>query len=348
MATNNMDSNDLKTALVDGLVNESVMKKITILSQNLDTPLSDMIGTGSHGNEYHSWTQDTNKLPNPVNAQVDGRDSTENDAVPGTRTGNHSQISTKDIAISTRADTSDTIGFQKASAHQLMMRSEDLRRDVEAGMCSNNISRPDNGDATAGLSGGLQAWLSTNSFVASDGSLGGFNTSTGIVDAVTNGTAEALTETKIRDAAQKVYQQGGNPSKLLMVPDVCRQLSSYMFTSSARIATLTSETTQSNSAATAKGSVNVMVTDFNVTLDFVPSRTMRNYDYGTTDAESCAFLIDTSKLQLSWLHGIRAERLAKNGLSERWLMSGDWTLVVDDEKAHACINSIDNTAAVTA
>ena len=113
---------------------------------------------------------------------------------------------------------------------------------------------------------------------------------------------------------------------------------------SARIATLTAETGQSQSGATAKGSVNVFVTDFGVTLDLIPNRIQQNY---ATD-ESSAFLIDPMHLRLSYLHAPRVEPLAKTGLGEKRLMSADWTLVVTTEKAHGLICSIDNTASVTA
>ena len=350
MATTNLDGYNLKQALVDGLVYEDVMDTITDLSRDIPTPLSDMIGTGSHGNEYTSWTLDELSTPNPLNAQVDGRDSSENDAAVGERVGNHSQISTKDIAVSTRADASNTIGFQKTTTYQLSMRNQELRRDTEAAMLANNASVAGT-DTVAGVSGSLQSWLETNSSYPADGTAGAFDIAgagTTLTTAAVNGTPEALTETKVRDVAQLCYESGGNPSVLMMVPSVCRSLSEYMFTSSARIATLTAETGQSASSSTAKGSVNIMVTDFGVTLEFHGNRLQPNYDWDGANANSAAFLIDPSKLELSYLNGFRAERLAKTGLSEKWLMNGDWTLKVLSEKAHGVIGGISNAAAVTA
>ena len=130
----------------------------------------------------------------------------------------------------------------------------------------------------------------------------------------------------------------------MMVPKACRLVSEYLFSSSARVATLTAETGQSKSAATAKGSINIFVTDFGVTLDLIPNRLQQNTD---TDV-STAFLIDPMHLRQSFLHSPRTEPLAKTGLSEKRMMSADWTLVVTTEKAHGCIPAIDNTAAVTA
>ena len=67
------DGTDLRGALLGGLINESVMKTITDISK-IPLPLTNAIGTGSHGNQYHSWTQDKLADPSITNAQIDGRD----------------------------------------------------------------------------------------------------------------------------------------------------------------------------------------------------------------------------------------------------------------------------------
>ena len=340
-----LSSEDLKGVAVNGLINEDVMQKIWDISK-IPLPLTDMIGTDSHVNELYEWTQDTLAAAVTTNAVVDGVDITASagDVARGVRVGNHSQTSVKSVSVSTRAIESDTIGRANELSYQVMMRQQELRRDNEAAMLSNNPSIAPVADTTAGQSGALAAWLETNvSLAATPGTVGGFNTSTGIVDAFTPGTKEAMTESKIRDVAEDVYTEGGNPTVLMMIPKVCRAFSEYLFSSSARIATLTSETGQSESAATAKGSVNVFVTDFGVTLDLIPNRLQPS-----VSAVSQAFMLDPQHLRQSFLHSFRTEPLAKTGLSEKRLMSCDWTLVVTTEKAHGMVTDIDNTLAVTA
>ena len=333
-------SADLKAALVGGLIHEDVMTSITNLSKNIDTPLSDMIGRGTHGNEYYSWTQDTQATPSSTNAVLDGMSPTVNDATVGSRVGNHSQISQKYVSVSTRNDASKTIGFAKSSAYQIQLRTEDLRRDIECAMLSNNESIADT-DPQVGISGGLNAWIATNH--QTSGAAGGFSTGTGLVVPYTPGTARGLTEAMVRQASSDVYKQGGNASVFMAVPDLISGLSQYMFTSSSRIATLTREAPE-NKAGTAIMSVNVMVLDFNVTMKMIPNRVQEDISAGV----STAFVLDPAKLELSNLRGMRAERLAKTGLAENWQISQDWTLVVNDEKAHACISDITNTDDVTA
>lgn len=342
MSTSNLDSYNLKSVLVNGLINEDVMQKIWDISK-IPLPLTQMIGTDSHDNEYYEWTQDTLAAPVIDNKVVDGADITQNDTSTGARVGNHSQTSVKNVQVSTRAKDSDTIGRANEVAYQVMMRQQELRRDNEAAMLSNNPSITGT-DTVAGQSGGFNAWLTTSNEVGATGATGGFNTGTGIVDAYTPGTARALTETLVRDVAESVYQEGGNVSVMMMVPSVCRKFSEYLFTSSARVATLMSDVNEKGSAATATGSVNVFVTDFGVTLDLIPNRLQQNV---ATDV-STAFLIDPMHVRMSFLTPYQTEPLAKTGLSDKRLMSCDWTFVVTTEKAHGAVSDIDNTADVTA
>ena len=343
MSTDNLDSHNLKSALVNGLINEDVMQQIWNISK-IPLPFTDLCGTDSHGNEYYEWTQDSLSVPAIDNKVIDGEDITQNDTAVGVRVGNHSQTSVKAVAVSTRAIESDTIGRANEKSYQVMMRQQELKRDMEAQMLSNSPSIAGT-DAVAGQSGGLNAWLETNvSLAATPGTVGGYNTATGIVDAfVTGGAAEALTETKVRDVAESIYTEGGNPSIFMAVPKVIRAFSEYLFTSSARIATLTAETNQKG-PATGVGSVSIFVTDFGVTLDLIPNRLQAE----TVAGESTAFLIDPQHVRQSFLHSVRTEPLAKTGLSEKSLMSADYTLVVTTEKAHGMITDIDNSAPVTA
>ena len=344
MSTANLDAHNLGAVAFGGLVNEDVMQQIWDISR-IPLPFTDIAGTDTHANKYYEWTQDTLADPVITNKVVDGADYTTNNTATGARVGNHSQISVKLVKVSTRARESDTIGRADELSYQIMMRQQELRRDVEAG-CLSNLASIAGTDSVAGQSAGLGAWLETNVALPAAGTpaVGGFNGSTGVVDTITPGTAEALTETKIRNVAESCYNNGGSPTILMMVPSVCRKVSEYLFTSSARIATLTSETGQSESGATAKGSVNVFVTDFGVVLELTPNRLQQNY---ATD-ESAAFLIDPGHVRISYLYGYRVEPLAKTGLADNRLMSVDWTLVVTTEKAHGQITAIDNTAAVTA
>jgi len=341
MAMTDATAYDQSIVTVNGIINEDVMQKIWDISK-IPLPLSDMIGTDSHKNEYYEWTTDELAAASITNAVIDGVDvtATKADLLRALRVGNHSQTSVKSVRVSTRAIESESIGRSNELSYQVMMRQQELKRDIEATMLSNNPSVAGT-NAAAGQSAGLTAWLATNmAEAATPGTEGGFNTGTGIVDAYTPGTKEAMSEEKVRDVAQLVYEEGGNPTVLMMIPAVCRAFSEYLFTSSARIATLTAETAQKGPAK-GVGSVNVFITDFGVTLDLIPNRLQPS-----ASAVSQAFMLDPMHLRLSYLHAPRVEPLAKTGLSEKRLMSADWALVVTAEKAHGIVLDIDNTLAV--
>lgn len=348
MAIVALNSADLKGVAFGGLINEDVMQKIWDISK-IPLPFSDMVGSGGAKNAYKEWTQDTLAAPDLTNAVIDGDDATGNNTVTGVRVGNQHQISDKVVKVSYRADASDTIGRAKELSYQLMRRQQELRRDVEAISLSNQASVADDGDTVAGKVGSLMSWLATNVELPAAGSpaVGGFNTGTGLTAAYTVGVIEAITEEKIRDNVESVYNEGGDPTVLMAIPGQIRKISEYLFTSSARVATLMSDQGKSGEKATALGAVNVFVTDFG-TLKLVPNRLQQTYTADSAGVANAVFILDPSYIELCYLQGYRTDVLAKTGLAENRQMSVDWSLIVNTEKAHGMITDCDSTAAMTA
>lgn len=344
MSTANLDSADLKAVKFGGLIREDVMNKIWDISK-IPLPFTDMVGSGGKAkNEYKEWTTDELAPPDTTNAVVDGADASGNDTKTGQRVGNHCQISDKVVKVSYRADASDTIGRAKELSYQLMRRQQELRRDVEAIALTNQASVADDGDTVAGKVGGLPSWLSTSH---TNGTAGGFDLNTGLTVARTPGVRQALTETNVRDTVESIYNEGGDPTKMMSIPSIIRKFSEYLFTSSARVASLMSDQGKSREQAAALGSVNVFVTDFG-TLELVPNRLQQKYkDSGGVNDAADVFIIDPEYAELCYLHGYRTDMLAKTGLAENRQMSVDWTLVVNTEKAHGIIGDVNPDAAVT-
>ncbi len=134
---------------------------------------------------------------------------------------------------------------------------------------------------------------------------------------------------------------------MMSIPGIIRKFSEYLFTSSARVATLMSDQGKSAEAATALGSVNVFVTDFG-TLSMVPNRLQQTYTDSGTTAVAEVFILDPEYLALCYLYGYRTDMLAKTGLAENRQMAVDWSLIVNTEKAHGLISDIDPTLTVSA
>jgi hypothetical protein len=260
--------------------------------------------------------------------------------------GNHSQISDEVIAVSYRADASDTIGRTKELAYRITRGNQQIRRDVEA-MALNNQASVAGTDKVAGVTGGLPTWLETT-VMNGDGSAvvaGGHQMDTGLTKQYTEADdGVALSFQAVKDAIQGVYEQGGEVTHFMSNPGVIGALSSYMFDNEARVATLTSDQgAPANSKATALSSVNVLVSDFG-TIKLVPNRLQPMAANGT----AVAFLLDPEYVSLSYLEGYRTDTLAKTGLSEKRQISVDWGLRVHTEKAHGMLVNIDPAEEVTA
>lgn len=342
-------SRDLKNVDYKGLVREDVMDQIFDISR-IPLPFTDLVGSDDADNSYTEWT--TDKLSDPAlgGYVVDGADSDKNDAKGGRRLGNQCGIKTKEVQVSRRAQDSDTIGRSNELSYQVMMRQRELRRDVEANALSNQGSQEDNGDAQPGIPAGLatQITMYDNGSGAVAGSF-----AAGVWTGLVPGTAQALTEEDVRNACQEAWEGGADPQVLMSVPGVIRKLSEYMFTSSSRIATLTRDA-NGDKAAEAMGSVNVFITDFGVTVDFVPNRIQRMEAVWTLPAGTAVegagagvFILDPAYARLCYLTGYSMVPLAKTGLTDKRLMFVDFTVKALNPDAHRYIPSIDPTAAVT-
>ena len=343
MATSDYRSSaDLKGVDFGGLINESVMSRI-IDVLDINMPFTDSVGSTSVGNAYHSWTQRIYQKAG-FNAHVDGADAVNYQEKVGKRVGNHCQISRKHIAVTTRARQSNTIGVSDEYVENLMVQTEQCRRDVEFTCLSNQASQEDDGDTVPGKTGGLNAWLTTNTARGAGGADGGF--ANGAVAAATLGTPAAISETGIRDICQGIYDQGFDANTLMAQTDVIRRISEYMFSDAARIGIQQTETGKSG-ASTAVGSVKVFITDFDVELTMRPNRVMGYMDT-PTDTNASAFIFDPRQLMLGYLHGYRTEPLAKTGLADKAQVAVDWCLIVLAEQGIGVFADIDPTAAMVA
>ncbi len=340
MSLANLDAADLAAVEVDGLINEEVMQSIADISR-IPLELTDRIGSTSIGNARFSWTKDKLQAPVIDGQAVDGADTIgDDDTNTGSRVQNFAEIETKTVKVSTRARDSNTIGFSDTLAYQLIMRQQELLRDIEAVQLSNNGSQADDGDTVPGKTGGLDAWIETNKDFGVGGAAGGFNPGTGLVVPYTPGTPRALTETLFKDLVQAVFEEGGESMVVMAVPTVHRLFSEFQFTDGARVATLTRETRGDNTGPTSsQTAINVWIGDF-ATVELVPNRLQQEI----APAVSTMFILDMGLIEQAVLTGVRVEPLSKTGLADNRQMLKDWGLRVANEEGLASFNDIDHTA----
>lgn len=326
-----------------GIIREDVMDKIWDIS-NIPLPFTDAIGKSTHKNRRFEWVTDELRAPVINNAVIEGADITQDDTKLGARLSNMTQIATKGVKTTHTLEAVNSIGNMATLAYQIKERQKELRRDVEAQMLSNQASVVGNSDTVAGVSAGLGAQLKSNVSLGATGEAGGFDEDTGLFVATVPGTARALTETILRNVLQDVYVAGGNTGFLMARPAVIRNISTYLLTADAKVANMQTNKPQgATGAMTAYGSVNVFITDFGQTIELRDNRLQPATDTNV----STVYLLDPAYIKQSFLRGYQVEPLAKTGLSEKRMMSVEYSLAVTNEKSQGAIFAVDETAAMT-
>lgn len=188
-------------------VREDLDNKIAELFPD-DTPFLNAIGRHPVRNTYSEWQTDVLAAPNPANAAVQGDDLVNGARAPTVRVGNHTQIFTKVVGASTTVEWTNKAGRKSELARELMKSGREIRRDIEMRAVGNYASVAAT-STVAGLFGGAQAWLTTNTNRGATGANGGF--AAGVVAAAVNGTQRAYTEALLKDVLAKVWAAGGDP-----------------------------------------------------------------------------------------------------------------------------------------
>lgn len=343
MSTSNFDRYDLAGGdnLTTERMHDNVREDLTDVITNIaptQTPFQSGIGSGSCSNTRFDWLIDDLGAVDGSNARIDGADAGADTSSAAVRVSNHCQISDKPIKVSGRAEVVNKAGRRRETAYQLMKAGKKLKRDLETIITGNQASLA--GDSsTAGLTGSLRAWIETNvQLDATSGANGGYNATTGVVDAATDSSAQqALSMSDVDSVILGCYNEGGEPDTIMVSPTMKSKLSDFLFTSSARIATLQRET-PGTSQATAVGAVDVYVSDFGV-LKIIPNRFQRDRD---------VFILDMSLWRLDYLRRYRTNNLAKTGDAENKQLLVDYGLRSWNEKGSGVVADVDPAADVTA
>ena len=271
------------------------------------TPFMSTIGRTKAKNTYHEWQTDELGAVDLTNAQLEGADAVAPTLETTERVGNRTQISDKVVQVSTTDDVVDKAGRSTETAYQLAKASSELKRDMESILLSNQAQSA--GDsATARTLQGMQAWVTTNDVTAS-----GAGTPSTTFD-----------EQDLKDAMLSAYNEGGEPTMLLVSPKNKVQVSSFTGIAEQRYQA------PKSSPTTIIGTADVYLSDFG-TLNVVPDRFLD---------DGCALFVDPAMANVAYLRPFKKTKLAKTGDSEKHLMNVEYTLVVKNEKAHAKVSGI--------
>ena len=338
MATTNFDRYNLVNA--DSL--DNVREDVTDIIYDItptQTPFLSGIGRGVASNTYTEWPLDNLADVDPNNAVVDGADAGPDQSSPTLRHGNVCQISDKVARISGRAEAVDKIGRRSEMAFQIAKRSKELKRDMEAILTGNQTSAA--GDSsTASLLGGLSAWYVTNTNRdPTSGASGGWaaNTVTGATD---SSAVRAMSETDLRSVIESCYTNGGEPDTIMVTPAMKTVISEYLFSSSARIATLYRDEAGGQGQATAVGAVDVFVSDFGA-LKIIPNRFQGHN--GTVPRHRDVHVCDMALYETRYLRGFQTLPLARTGDAENRQILVDYTLCSKQQEGSGIVADVDST-----
>lgn len=294
-------------------IRESLADIVSSISPE-EVPLQSNIGSENVSNTYFEWQTDS-LASTSTTAVIDGDDVSSFDATSSTtRVGNYSHILRRTVIVADNLSAQDIAGRNDELAYQLAKRGKELKRDVEATLTDNNAQVAGN-SSTARETGGLGAWIATNDNFAGDGSS---PTGDG-TDARTDGTQRDLTEAMVKDAMQKAYTAGGQPSILMVGPHNKTVVSGFAGIAAQRYQA------PSDGPTTIIGAADVYLSDFG-TLSVTPNRFQRERD---------AFLLDPEYASVCYLRPIQQVELAKTGDAEKRMVIAEFGLKVTNEAAHA-------------
>ena len=246
---------------------EDLANFITMITRD-ETPFMSSIGSSKATAIYHEWQTDQLEAPGNSRIgegtdyiQPDATGSGGTGATPAagakyaisgpnrTRLGNYTQINGKTIAVSGTRRAVDQAGVADEYAYQLKKRGTELRRDVEFDMIhsyniSNTIS-PQNANARS--AGGFQSFINsidTCNFVGqfqnpsaatTAGSVDSHTDAVGtatvrstIAGSTTAPTRGSLSLSEIDSVMQKIYEEGGKATKVMLSPKLRRDFSDLM------------------------------------------------------------------------------------------------------------------------
>ena len=234
---------------------EDLANFITMITRD-ETPFMSSIGKSKATAIYHEWQTDTLEAPGSsliaegtdwIAPTANGSGGTGANPATGakfavsgpnrTRLGNYTQINGKTIAVSGTRRAVDQAGVADEYAYQLKKRGTELRRDVEHDMIHsfNTSAAVGSQGNTARSAGGYQAFINNALTV---NVLGGWQLpaaqgdGTGIIKSSAAAAGQpakgSLALTDIDSVMQKIYEEGGKATKIMISPKLRRDFSDLM------------------------------------------------------------------------------------------------------------------------
>ena len=279
-----------------------------------DTPFMSGIAKSNANAIFHEWQTDALAAAASDNYQIEGDEISFAAPSATTRLGNRTQISRKSVIVSGTLDSVSKAGRNNELAYQISKASKELKRDMETSLTANQA--PVTGDdSTPRRLAGLESWIKTNT---SKGGGSGADPSTSGTNARTDGTQRAFTEAQLKDVIKQCWDEGGDPSMIMLGSFNKQKLSGF-----------TGGSTKMTSAEDKRlvNAVDIYESDFGA-MTVVPNRFSRSRD---------CFVLQPDMWAVAFLRDFQLMDLAKTGDAQKKAMIAEYTLVSKNEKASGAV-----------
>ena len=301
-----------------------------------DTPVLQAAEWTTATSTNHEWTEDVLEPPVANNAKAEGASMATPDAVSGgTRLGNYTQISRKTYGVSGTAEVVTKVGRDSEIAFGRAKSMRELKTDIDMAICAGNNPKS---AGTAGAGGNPRRSASLDCWIrnASRGS-GGADPAT-FDGAASDGlsplaTSRAFSQAFLDTTIEKCWNEGGRPSLLVLGGEGRKKFATF---DGVGAGTNTMRTDRSEK--TVYGTVDVYISSYGIDLRAVNSRHLRKQPAGTGGlVDRDAWLIDPEHIKVAYLRPYEIEEFAKTGDSIEEAVQAEWTLQVDNTRAHGLV-----------
>ena len=298
----------------DSIGNREDLSDIIYDISPTETPFMSAIPRTTATGTKHEWQKDALAAASGTNAVIEGDDATTDAHAATTRIFNYTQISDKVPRVTRTQNKVNKAGRANEMAYQMEKRMKELKRDVETALLSNKAEVAGT-ETVARQCSGAQAWILTNTSIASDATA---STGDG-TDTHTDGTARALQESFVETVLGEAWDSGGNPTLGILGKNQKQKFAAF-----------SGNATRTHDGETKKitNTIDVYIDPLGNEVRLVPDR------FCPADV---VYFFDTEHVAMSVLDDFQTHDLAKTGDSDRKQILVEYTLEMRNEGAHAGI-----------
>tara|TARA_R110002153_G_scaffold194409_2_gene347849 strand:+ start:7881 stop:8900 length:1020 start_codon:yes stop_codon:yes gene_type:complete len=325
------------------VIREDLQEAYTMISPE-ETPFQMAVRTETASNTLFEWPVVELAAVDSANRVIEGEAAPGNDAPTlASRFSNYTQISDKVASVSHSAQSVDAAAqnIQRLS-QQIVIKMKEMKRDKET-MLLSNIAAAAGSSGTARATAGLPAWLSTNSIFETggadptlSGTTEGFPNVAAVAASENAGASVLFAEANLNTIIENIWNEGGNPSLIMVNSGNKRRISSAFSGNSTRYKDVSDKTVIN--------SVDFYDSDFGE-LTVVPNRFMPTNNPAGNDDSYNVLILDPEYAAVAYLDEVQQKPLAETGHSMQTLVWCEYGLQMDNEKAHGIIRDTTNAIA---